>query len=144
MKTLLTLLVPMMLIISPACGQEKDIAKIGETLRMKIDSSWTISIDTANVEKDALDNGVLIGWVRLTNDKGDKLNLVLCKSLNDKLLMKEIENHQLSASCLLSEDNYLSRSVLKMENYYLFLPMYPCWSGYSKNSQLLMKELVRR
>jgi hypothetical protein len=134
----------MMLIISPACGQEKDIAKIEETLRMKIDSSWTISIDTANIKKDVFDNGVLIGWVRLTDGKGDKLNLALCKSLNDKLLLKEIENHQLSASCLLSEDSYLSRSELKMENHYLFLPMYPCWSAYSANSKHIWKELVEK
>lgn len=132
------------MLLTSAYGQKNDISKIEEAIKMRIDSSWTISMDTVDIRKDAFEGGIFLGRVQIKKYKEDKLVLLLCKSLNDYLLEKEILDHQLSASCRLSEDYYLLRSVLRIDNYYLFLPMYPCWSGYSKDAQLLIKELAEK
>ena len=145
MKTVVALISFTLFILSSAYGQEKDAAKIEEALRMQIDSSWTVNIDTANIPKDAFDHGILIGWVRLTNNQGDEIHFSLCKPLNVQLLKKEIEHTQLIASCTLTGYDYnLFKSIIKIENCYLFLIGYPCWSTYSQNTTLLMKELVEK
>lgn len=144
MKKLLIVISYVLLFVVSAYGQEKDLVIIEEALKSKIDSSWTISTDTSAIRKDAFDRATLLGVVRLRTNKGDKLDLLLCKSSSEYLFKKSVVNHQLSASCSLSEDYDTHRSILKIENYYLFLPMYPCWSVYTKDSQLLMKKLVEK
>ena len=143
MKSLFTI-AAIIILLSPAYGQKSDIGKIVNTLNMLIDSSWTISVDTIDIRKDRFDRGVLIGVVHFTTKKRDKLDLLLCNYSSDSLFKKGVIHYQNSASCLLSEDIETHRSILRIENYCLFLPMYPCWSGYSKNAQELMKELVKK
>lgn len=145
MKTLITLITYTVLFLSSAYGQGRDISKIENALRTRIDSSWTIEMDTTNIDKNAFLNGVSLGWAILTNNKGDKLTLRLCKSVNDHLLKlkAEIKETQIIASCELSQTEHF-RSILRIENYFMYLPTYPCWSSYTKNSQLLFKELVEK
>ncbi len=145
MKKLITLITYTALFLSSAYGQKEDITKIENAFKLRTDSSWTLSIDTTNIRKDMFVNGDFIGRAIFTNNNGDKLALLVCKSLNDHLLKlkQEIQQHQLIASCALSEEDTF-RSILRIENYFMYLPVYPCWSSYTKNSQLLFKELVEK
>ncbi len=143
MKTILTVLLLTMLNLHVAFGQE-NIPKMEKSLGDLTDSTWTITTHLYDNASNRFKNGVLLGTVKLSKNKTDFIEFQVCKPLNENLLIQEIKNDQVLASCLLSEDYYLFRSILKIENYYLFLPVYPCWSSYGTNSQLMMKKLAEK
>ena len=106
---------------------------------IKVDPSWTISIDTVNKnEHSALVSGKSIGLLKFKKNS-DEFEYYIYIPLNGRF-NSEIEYYHAFASCLFTVRN--NRNLI-FKNYILFLPMYPCWTGgYSEEEKRLIEKLV--
>ena len=109
-------------------------------LQNKISSKWVLKIDTTHsdslVSPSLIKSGTFNGFVTLAYKDLHTIEFFLFYSENDSVFTYEIGNYLNHASCALSKKHQAKNYYYKIDNYYLFLPMYPCWTpGYSKKSK---------
>jgi len=114
-------------------------------LENKINSSWTVKIDTTVSDSfsnsSLLNSGVFEGMVLLSNRNNNVIKFLLFYSENDSVFTNEIGNYLDHASCGPPQKYQPASYYFKFEKYYLFLPLYPCWSpGYSTENK---KQILR-
>lgn len=115
-----------------------------ESLHHSIES---IKIDTAESVKTQfkgvyiIKSGEFKGVATVFIDS-TKFNLLIFTTSNDSILREQVNSFHNHASCTLSKDYNLFHTIYKIKDFYLFLPMYPCWtSGYSDKMKRVMEKL---
>jgi hypothetical protein len=68
-------------------------------------------------------------------------DLLIFTTSNDSIFKEQVNSFHMHASCTLSKDYNLFFTIYKTKNFYLFLPMNPCWTGgYSD----IMKKVIEK
>jgi hypothetical protein len=115
---------------------------INSELQNKISSTWIVKIDTTDSDSlvcpSLLSSGTFKGTITLEHKSSDKIVFFLFHSQKDSVFTYEIGTYHNHASISSGKPRkYVANSYYyKIENYYLFLPMYSSMvSAYPKKSQ---------
>jgi hypothetical protein len=120
-----------------------DLLKV--ELSSKINSRWTIEIDTipkgSVVKIIIISTGQYIGEATLTDRKNNTIKFWIFYCENESEIAPQISALLQNGSCVPNKKLQAREYYWKMDNYYLFTPEYPCWDDeYSKANK---KQIVK-